>query len=175
MMWQRSSKGSAAADVVIGVAVIVLVVLPVFSAVIERYIVLNKAQIIKDAVDMANISAYNAINAGNLSRNAVTFDSDKADEIYRFILAKNLHLDDTLSAKPNSIVEGTVNIESLILYTGGFPLACPEGTYVEKPSVHSCITVPVKPALYRRIILDLLGRQHIELKVHVDSEIPVNN
>lgn len=171
----KITRGSAAADVVLGAAIIIFVILPVFSVVIEKYIIYNKLLAIKDAVDMTNISAYNAINAENLGRNVVTIDNEKIDSLYRYLLARNLNLNSDLSPHPDSIAEGTVNIDSIIIYTGGFPLTCPGGTEFKRPAVHSTITVPVKPSLYRQIILDMIGREHIELKVHVDSDIPVNN
>ena len=43
----KSSKGSALSDILIGTAIIVFVILPVFSAVVEKYLINNKIQIIK--------------------------------------------------------------------------------------------------------------------------------
>lgn len=174
MLLIKCRKGSAAADVVIGAAIIVFVVLPVFSFIIEKYLILNKAQIIKDAVDMTNIAAYNAINAGNLGKAGVDIDMDKVEEIYRRLLMKNLNLAGDLAPLPGSLAEGRVSIKSLAVFTGGFPDVCPEGTGISRPSVHSIISIPVRPSLYRQLILNILGKQFIELEIHVDSEIPVN-
>jgi len=168
-------SGSAIVDVVLGAAIIVFVVLPLFSAVIEKYIVMNKAQIIRDAVDMTNISTYNAINAGNLGKSIITLDSVEVDSIYRTLLAENLNLNNDLSPKTGSIAEGPVNIDSLLIFTSGFPTVCPNNNEINRPSVHSYITIPVRPSLYRQVILNILGKQYVEFKVHVDSEIPVNN
>lgn len=169
-------RGSAAADVAIGAAVVVFIILPVFSAIMEKYIMLNKMQIIRDAVDMTNISAYSAINAGNLGETLVTMDDIRVGQIYRRLLAENLDLNEAdLSPHEGSIVEGKVNIDSLEVYTGGLPSTCPGGTQIVRPAVHSSLTVPLKPAFYRQVILGMLGKEHVELKVHVDSDIPVNN
>jgi len=154
---------------------IVFVIMPVFSSVIEKYLILNKAQIIKDAVDITNIAAYNALSAESLSRNSVLLDNSKLESIYSQLLAENLKLDYDLYPDEDSIADARVNIDSIIIYTAGFPLTCPKGIPITRPSVHSQITVPVKPMLYRSVILNILNKEYIELKIHVDSDIPVNN
>ena len=55
-------RGSAVTQVVLMAALLVFIILPVFSAVIEKYILLEKARVIRDSVDMANLSAYNALS-----------------------------------------------------------------------------------------------------------------
>jgi len=168
-------KGSAAVDVVIGAAIIIFILLPVFSVAVEKYIVMLKVQVIKDAVDLTNIATYNAIDAGYLGRCAVVPDKKEVLSIYRSILSKNLNLDENLSGKEGSAAEGMVIIESLDIYTEELPLTCKNGTELKRPSVHSLVIVPVKPSLYRKAIMDRLQKESIFLKVHVDSDIPVNN
>jgi hypothetical protein len=174
-MFVNMRRGSAVVDVVLAAAIIVFVILPVFSAIVERFILFNKVQIIKDAADMTNVSVYNAINAGNLGKDTVNLDFPEAEYIFRILLAANLKLDIGLSPLPQSLAEGNVLIDSLEIYSGGFPRTCPDGTIINRPTVHSLISVPVKPTLYRQLILNALGKDYLELKVHVDSEIPVNN
>jgi len=171
----KSSKGSALSDILIGTAIIVFVILPVFSAVVEKYLINNKIQIIKDAVDLTNISTYNALNTVRLGKNQVFINESEAEAVYRTLLAKNLHLNGDLSPCSDSVADGTVVVDSIIVYTEGMPLTCPCGTSIKRPSVHSVVKVPVRPVLYRQVILEIMGKQHIEFTVHVDSEIPVNN
>ena len=167
-------KGSVVVDVVIAAAMIIFVVLPVFSAVIEKYILMEKARVIRDAVDMTNISAYNGIKTGSLGQASVKFERSEVNEIFRELLCTNLALDRGMYPKYGSIAEGRVEVSSLEIYTDVFPVVCPEGSAIVKPSVHSSINVPVKPSLYRGLVLRLLGKDHIDVEVHVDSEIPVN-
>lgn len=174
MSMKLNSRGSAVAEVVIGAAILVFAILPVFSAIVERYVLLNKVQMIRDAADITNISVYNAMNTAQLGKTNVIFEADKAMELYKELLAKNMKLDPGLVPLNGSIAEGTVKIESLEFYMAGFPLTCPDGTVLERAAVHSCIRVPVKPSLYRRAILTFMGREYIELKIHVDSDIPLN-
>lgn len=169
------NRGSAVVDVMIFAALLVFVILPVFSLVFEKYLLLNKVQSIKDAVDMAAISTYNSLNADRLGRMEVFAEISAAEETYINMLAANLKLDNNLNPFEESLAEGKVEIKSLIFYGKNFPLSCPKGLILTKPSVHSIIDVPVKPSLYRRIILSLTGQQYFKLEVHTDSEIPVNN
>ena len=175
-LFRCNNKGITVLGLLTAVAIIVFVIFPVFAAVIERYIILNKAQIIRDAVDLANISIYNALDAGDMGKNTVSLDYGNVSSIYRSMLATNLNLNPTnLNPLPNSIADGPVTIDSLVIYTGGFPVTCPNGTILKRPSVHSCVIIPVKPSLYRQIILDMMGKQYVELKIHVDTDIPVDN
>lgn len=169
-----STKGSSTVVVVVYTAIIVFIILPVFASTVERFIIFNKAQIIKDAVDITNLSTYNSINTANLSKTMVTFDEEQLINIYKDMLMENLNLDIDLLPKVNSIAEGGVEINSIIIYKGPFPVTCPDGTEINRPTVHSVIIVPVRPSLYGGILLDKIGKQFIELRIHVDSDIPID-
>jgi len=170
----KSDRGTAAFDIVIYTALIIFVILPVFAAVFEKYLIACKAQVVKDAVDLSNISVYNAINTGSLSKTALTFDNSEVADIYRQILSKNLNLNGDLTPKGNSVAEAAVTVDSLVGYTGGFPVECPNGKTITRPAIHSLVTVPVRPGLYRQMVLSLTGRRYIEMKVHVDTDIPLD-
>jgi len=171
---KKHCKGSSVIDVVIWTAIIVFVIIPSFAAVVEKFIILNKIQIIKDAVDITNISTYNSIVNEYLGKTIVEFDRDKVYAIYEELLSENLNLNRDLSPKEGSIPEGKVRIDSLAIYTGQFPVECPEKLEIKRPAIHSVVTVPVKPTLFRGMVLKMLGKQNVELKVHVDSEIPLD-
>jgi hypothetical protein len=168
-------RGSAAVDVVIAAAILIFVIIPVFSVIIERYILLNKLQLIRDAVDITNIAAYNAMDVSLLGREKISFDSSEALMTYKELLSRNLRLNGGLAPVAGSIAEGPVKIVSMGFYTDSFPAVCPSGCSIVRPAVHSCISVPVKPSLYRKAILGMAGKDFIELQIHVDSDIPVNN
>jgi hypothetical protein len=170
-----SNRGSVAGDVIIFATIVVFVILPIFFVVFEKYIFLCKAQLIKDALDITNISTYQAIKASELSRNIISFDSPEVLEIYKTLLTKNLDLEEFLKAKPNGMIEGNVLIDSLECYTELLPTTCPCGKPITRPSVHSLITVYIQPVLFREMIIRLTGKELIEVKVHIDSDIPINN
>jgi hypothetical protein len=168
-------KGSAVTQTVLMAAVLVFVILPVFSAVIEKYILMEKARIIRDSVDMTNISAYNALSCMDLGKVRIEAGRSEILEIYRQMLSTNLRLRDDLEPEPDSVAEARVEVLSLEVFTDSFPAQCPEGVSITRPAVHSSICVPVRPSLYRSVILKMLGRDYIDIIVHVDTEIPVNN
>lgn len=171
----KYNKGSVVTEIVLMAAMLVFVIMPVFSAVIEKYVLMEKARVIRDAADMTNISAYNALSAADLGKTAVGMSRTEILDIYREMLGRNLKLDGDMDPKPDSVAEGRVEVLSLEVYTSGFPAECPEGVTIMRPTVHSCINVPVRPSLYRGIILGILGRDYIDIVVHVDSEIPLDN
>jgi hypothetical protein len=174
----KSNKGGSGISVLMVIllgGIIVFVIMPLFSYIMEQYIVYNKVQKLKTSIDMTNIAAYNALDKGMLSKEAVAFNSSKALAIYQELLAKNLQLNSDLTPKPDSIAEGTVTIVSLEEYTNGFPMVCPNGTGLKRPTIHSVISVPVRPTLYRQVILSMLHLQYVDLVIHVDSDIPINN
>lgn len=167
-------NGSAVTQIVLMAAMLVFVILPVFSAVIEKYVLMEKARVIRDSVDMTNLSAYNALSGAELGKERVDADRSEILEIYRQILSANLRLCDDLEPKPDSVAEGQVEVVSLEIFSS-FPAQCPEGVRFTRPAVHSVIRVPVRPSLYRSIILGMLGREYVDIIVHVDTEIPLNN
>jgi hypothetical protein len=171
----KSNKGNAAFDIVIFVMIIIFIIFPVFSVICEKYMIVTEAQFIKDSLDMTNLAAYNAMNNEALGRNVIRFDSEEVMELYKKMLAKNLKLNEDLTPTVGSIAEGRVTIDSLICYTENLPVKCLNGRLITRPSIHSVVTVPVRPVLYRQLILELTGREYLELKVRVDSELPVNN
>lgn len=171
----RNQRGDAVLDVILLAAIVVFVIIPVFYYLIENYLISVKAQVIRDAVDMTNISAYEAIRAENLSGNMLEIDFEKLQTIYRDLLVKNLNLYGDMSPKPGSVADEKVLIESLLVYNEGNCVTCPNGTKMDRPSIHACVVVPVKPSLYRQIILGQAGKKYFELKIHVDSEIPIDN
>jgi hypothetical protein len=170
----KDSRGSVVTDVVILAAAVVFVVLPVFSAVVEKNLVNIKAQIVKDAIDMANLSAYNSLVVNSLSAAHVELDYDRALDAYCAVLAENLNLKEDLSPKDESVAEGRIIVEEFEIFAQGLPVKCPEGEIISRPAVHSVIKVPVRPTLYRQVILSALGKDCLELTVHVDTEIPLN-
>jgi len=175
MKWLFQEKGLGVLEVLLAAGMLVFVIMPVFAAVMERCILFSKAQMIKDAVDITNAAAYNSITVQALSREEVSFDTLEASKIYSRLLSENLSLNPDFTPKASSPAEGRVEVRELVFYSSGFPQSCPCGVKIERPAVHSCVMVPVKPLFYRGIILRAMGKQFVELIIHVDSEIPVNN
>jgi hypothetical protein len=141
----NSRKASSTVNAVIFAAFLIFVLFPLFAVGVEKYLLLIKSQMIRDAVDITNIAVYTAVTANSLGKACVDFDTDKARDLYSELLAENL-----------KIADGAVIIETLEFIT------------LERPSVHARVIVPVKPSLYAGLI------QHIQLRADVVSEIPLN-
>lgn len=171
----KSKKGNALADMLIFLFITVFIVLPLFAAVTEGYLLLNRTQILRDAVDMANVSSYIAINGSGLGRKEVRIDGDTLRETWSGFLASNLKLAPDLTPGEGSVVDGKVEILELDAYISGLPLTCGNGERLSRPSVHSVVTFPVKPSLFGKMILALGGGEFVYIKIHTDSEIPVND
>lgn len=168
-------KGSGTIDVLLIGAIIIFVLLPIFASIMEKYIIFTKYQLIKDGVDITNLSAYYVLETESLGKNAVDFNETDILNIYTNMLAKNLHLDSDLNPLKNSIADYQVSIESIIIYTDNFPAKCPYSVNITRPAIHSCIIIPIKPTFFRKILRNMTGEEYMKLKVHVDSDIPVNN
>ena len=152
-----SSRKGAVEDMVIFCLFFVFVLLPVASSVLEMYLTSVKCQEIKDAIDMTNIAAYNALDPGDNGKTAIDFNSSSAQAIYNNLLALNLRLNPDLTPQSDSIADGPVVVNELTFYTSGFPCYCPLGKLLTRPTIHTLVTVPVKPSLYSGTILGMMG------------------
>jgi hypothetical protein len=171
----KRTRGSAAVDIIIGTAIIIFVILPIFSFIAEKYIIIVKTGAIKDAIDISCISAYNAIIPADASMNMIKFDNAVLEDKFRELLRENLLLDEEMEPLEGSVAAGKVTITSIAAINSGFPCSCPEGTLLSRPSVHCCVVVPVEPSLYRQFLADILGGRSVDLYIHQDTDIPVNN
>lgn len=174
-MKHMDNKGSAGLDILLyAFAFLVFLAFPVYSVVMEKAVINIKSSEIIDAIDLANTAIYKDINVMDTSITVVDFNTEIGNT-YKKILAENLKLEPDMTPAENSVAEGTVIVNSVIVYPGGFPLICPNGRTIDRPAVHSTVTVPVKPSLYRELILNMAGLPRFELVIHRDTELPVNN
>jgi len=171
----RNQKGDLISDVLLFAFILVFVIFPVVSVVFEKYIAILKGQQIQDAIDITNTAVYNSLNLHATSIATIDFNNEEALNIYKELLAENLKLKSDLTPTPDSIAEDTVVIEELNLYIGNFPTSCSGGKSITRPTIHAVATVPVRPSLYRAVLLRLMGKEFVELRVHVDTELPLNN
>jgi len=176
----KDQKGSIVSGPLIFALVVVFVILPIFGVAFEQHILLLKAQAIKDAVDVTNLAAYNAMKIPEKSETKITATISDIRANYIPMLALNMRLNNDLTPKGDSIAQGKVEIMNITVYPKGmsFPITCPEGGTIRRPSVHSVIKVPIKPTLYWNIYRFLTGATGDGIKdyiVHIDTELPHNN
>lgn len=170
----KNIRGSSLIDAILTATLIVLVILPIFSFILEGYIFTNKIQVIRDTVDITNMAAVNSLDWVSLGKTGVSFDYGVLRENYKRILIENLLLDSNMRAKEDSLLDGNVVIEELAVFTDGFPVICPLGTQLLRNGVHSVIVFMVKPTLYSQVLRLLTGTEFIEFKMHTDTEIPAD-
>lgn len=168
-------RGMSVTEVLIGLAGFIFIFLPLFTFVSEKYILFTKIQIIKDSVDLSNISLYNAISTSQLSEGTIFIEDEKMIEIFSRILKNNLKLDENMNPYSDGIISDKVKVESLKFFFGNNTFTCPQGNVIRGPFIHSTVIIPVKPVFFQKTILDFLNRENIELKIHVDSKIPIDN
>lgn len=170
----KHRNGSSLAGAILAAAIIVLVVLPIFSFILEGYIFTNKIQVIRDAVDITNMAAVNSLDWVSLSKTGMDFDYGILRENYERILAENLLLDANLRPQAKSVLDGNVEIEELSVFMDGFPLFCPLGTKLNRSGIHSVIAFIVKPTLYGKVLWLLTGKEFFEFTMHTDTELPAD-
>lgn len=171
----KGNSGSALVDVIVFAGIIVFVVIPVFSGVIQAYSIVCKSQILRDSVDMANVSSYNTLHGRMLGKSDVCIEDEELEQIWRSHLAINLNLGLDLEPQQGSIIDGRAELVELQACVSDLPVVCSRGVTLTRPSVHSVVSFPVRPMLMGRMIMRLTGEEFICLVIHVDSEIPVNN
>lgn len=171
----RDNKGTVLVDVILFGALIVFVILPFISLILEWQIVIIKVQSIQDAVDLAAMATFGALENISYGKEGLNLNFDRLTEDYRRTLSENLRLDEDMNPEANSVVGNRVIIEELEIFTDGFPANCSEGTLLTMPSVHTIIRFSIEPALYGAALLKLTGREYFDFRLHIDSELPVNN
>jgi len=162
-------------EAIIGIGICVFMILPVSAYLLDKCLVLIKAGIIRDSIDMANLSLYDSMKMEDISSCTIGFDQEALMAIYKSILAENLKLDEDLNPLKGSLSDGPVYIRSIAIYLSGFPCSCPNGTVLKRPAVHSVVSVAFKPSLFSGLISDLTGLSLIDCPIHTDTELPVDN
>lgn len=185
----NNNKGSIVSNILVFTFVLMFVILPIFSIVLEQYILLLKGQAIKDAIDVTNIGAYNCMDIEAKSETIVVagrnqserdFIEEKIKDKFKDLLILNLNLNSDLTPKDNSVPDGKIEIIEVSVFPTGmaFPITCSGGGIITRPSIHSIIKIPIKPSLYWNIYRYLKNEKGDGLKdyyIHVDTELPDNN
>jgi len=170
----KDQKGEAAGTIVIICMFMVFVLLPIGSLLMEKYIFALKEQKMRDSLDITSTATYMALSSQQGTVANLTYDNSKLQSIFNQYLAANLSLNSDLTPLPSSIADGKVIVNSVIIYSGPFPQTTPQGKTVNRLTVHTDITVPVKPHFYMSTILNALGLSAVPVRVVADTEVPVN-
>jgi hypothetical protein len=164
-------NGSAYVDVLLTFFFLLILVVPLFSYVAERYVLLNKLQIMSDAIDASSLSAYMAINTEAASSRELSIDPTVFNNLFRNALQTNLSLNADMSPRDGSMAVGTVILQSSEIYMSGFPMQCPKGSTIRMKSFHIVVGIPVEPGFIRTYILN--KDDPAIVWIHRDCEMPV--
>lgn len=137
-----------------GIAIIILwsaiffILLLAGTFVIEIYYTNAKAEIAKDAVTMSALSVYKGIDPSQLSSGEIEVNNQMTNTFKEY-LAKNMKLNSDLTARPNSIAVGQVNIDQFIVYKkSSTEQVYPDGSPINyKPSLFVKIKFDIEPML----------------------------
>lgn len=167
----KNTKGQGLGLFIFFMLILVFIVIPLFSAIVEKQLTQLKISDIGESIELSSIATYDSLVSSSLSDTIVSIDSIEATNTFKKYLADNLNINSDLTPKPSGIIAGTVVVNSFQIYVSSFPRTCPNGKLLTKPSIHTFITVPVTPTLYKYSILQVLGEDKKNLKFHYDTEI----
>ncbi|HBQ64715.1 MAG TPA: hypothetical protein DD727_07310 [Clostridiales bacterium] len=160
-------------DAVLAAGILLCLILPISGFVTEKYIMLLTLQEISDAVDMACMSAYQALNPGAASDSRILVEPEKFESGFRYYLALNLKLTDDMMPEPGAIVTGQVHIRELTIYTGPFPEQCSRGTSLSGPTVHAVITAGAHDGILRPLLAG--NGETRQVTVHRDVDLLIDD
>ena len=142
----KSNDGGIA--IVLLWSIIFFIIMLVSTFAIEVYYMNAKAEMVKDAITMASLSVYKSIDISELESGEIQIDQDIKDTFEEY-LTKNLRLNSDLSARPNSIVAGEVEVVDFIIYnkSDNDELYPNNQLIYFKPSLYVRIKYDIKPML----------------------------
>ncbi|TCT17033.1 hypothetical protein EDC18_101329 [Natranaerovirga pectinivora] len=164
-------------EVILFTCIIVFIVFPVFSIVFEKVALDMKADEIKDIIKDATESTFVALNIDSTSVENIDVDIERFKEIFEEYLIINFNLNEDFSPKENSMVDAPVTINKILFYgSEDIPITHPtkEITY-NRPFIEIEVLFPIKPHLYRKAILNALGREYLEVNINYYYTLPINN
>lgn len=178
MKYLKDQRGSIGVNtVLIGVAIIVFVILPIFSVGVE-YLRMNiLGDTVKEAIDLSATSAYITLSVNRASEVDVSFNASEFGDVFEEYLKKNLSLNDDLSPKGDSMVDGSIRIVGYNFFLGSaLPYTDPEtGITYNRPFVDVELILPVKPVLFIEEIAKLAGKTEFEVTVKHKVTLPIDN
>ena len=79
----KSKKGSAGTEIILAVALIVYILLPLFTALVQKYVIYNQAEKIKQTIEMSVVSLISENITNDFSKGLLNImtDQDKLKDI----------------------------------------------------------------------------------------------
>lgn len=139
----RNHKGTASA---ISGTLAALFGLTLFALVYDVAFVYVRRDVLKQALDYANMAVYRAVDVDALAHGQIRIDPDAGYDAFLSHLQRNLKLNDDLSPAEGSLVAGKVEVTAFEIYNPeALPTTDPTGHPVTNVAVYSEIMAPVRP------------------------------
>lgn len=73
----KSKKGSAGTEIILAVALIVYILLPLFAALVQKYVIYNQAEKIKQTIEMSVVSLISENSTNDFSKGLLNIMTDQ--------------------------------------------------------------------------------------------------
>lgn len=156
---------------------IVLVIFPLSAFIFDFLRIQVVAGEVAKSIDAAVIDGYHSLDLEFLSKEEFIADNGLFEYYVTEEVKRSLKLNDDLSPKENSVLDGPLSINSVKFYDSTLlPYTDTDsGKVYNRPFVEINFTIRLKPLLYQQIILDVLGQPYKEFTASRKSSLPINN
>lgn len=151
----KNNSGGIAIVLLWSAVFFIVILMSVFM--LDVYYANVKAEIAKDAVTMSELAVYKGLNMEQIESGSIA-SNEQVLSVFKIYLAKNMKLNDDLTAKKESIAVGQVSIDDFRIYSqSSTEKTYPDGTDILfKPSVYVRIKFDIDP-----ILKGIVGRKTV--------------
>ncbi|GKX32298.1 hypothetical protein SH1V18_47780 [Vallitalea longa] len=162
MNLKRNEKGEIGVfELILFTGIVLFILMPIFTAAYEKQIMYkigrDSNDIIKDSLE----ATYVTLNIKRGSTKKIEFD-DKFKRTFESYIRENMKLNVDFTPKDESMADAKIKV--LELKRINYP----------RKSVKVKLLLPIKPHLYRQIILDLMGKEWIGYEIVQEVSLPVD-
>lgn len=156
---------------------IVFIIFPLSAFVFDHLRVQVVAGEVAKSIDAAVVDGYHSLDLAFLSKEEFIADNGLFEYYVTEELKRSLRLNDDLTPKENSMLDGPLSINTVKFYDSTqLPYTdIDNGKVYNRPFVEINFTIRLKPLLYQQIILDALGQSYKEFSETRKASLPINN
>lgn len=170
-------EGSMGLGFISSIVIFILIMLPILSLVFER----NRINLIRNdtttSVELALESTLASLDLSEASVETYDFESDEFENIFKSYLAYNMRLNDDLSVRNSSLVDGDVTLNELDFYGSAYLPFEDErtGKIYERPYFRVELYLIIKPSMFRKLIHEITGVEEFHYTYYHNISMPVDN
>lgn len=174
----RQRKGSMGIySILITMLFIILLLFPITIFLVEQARLGVIVGQVRNAIDSSVHASYFSMEKRFLTQEQFILDLTLFEDYFYTNLKTELKLTDELNAKPNSIIDGKMNIADLkyVSEIGLSQYNTTHGTTYTTPFVIVNFTIQIRPMLYQQMIYNAMGKEFKEYSSERIISIPKNN